>query len=203
MRTGFPREQDGRALSALGDLDALAKVEQETTSTRGTMSRSPIFHRTAIALTVFSLVAVACSDQTTTQPPQSPLAGLSLVTTNDTNATPSAPLTGSGYFRGTVMAPSQPGAGNDSLQTSPKIANVRVTIYARVAGTGSSVELGASAGSVLTGSDGVFQLPTLPAGDYVVTFVPPEGSSYNSSYAFGPLRSNSSDHPWWVTLTKK
>jgi hypothetical protein len=164
------------------------------------MSRPPILHRTAIAFAALTLLTAACSDQGATTPTTSPLAGLSLVTTNDTNATPTAPPTGSGYFRGTVMAP---GAGTDSLATKPRIAGVRVTIYVNLAGGGGGAQLGASAGSVLTGVDGQFQLPTLPAGEYVVTFVPPEGSVYNASYAFGPLCSNSSDHPWWVTLSKK
>ena len=46
-------------------------------------------------------------------------------------------------------------------------------------------------------------LPTLPAGEYIVTFVPPANSPYHGGYVFGPLRENSSDYPWWVVLAKK
>ena len=32
---------------------------------------------------------------------------------------------------------------------------------------------------------------------------PPAHSVFYGAYAFGPLRENSSDFPWWVVLAKK
>ena len=149
-------------------------------------------------------IATACSTEPTVGPDSSPLAGLDLSASGDTaNSTHSPSGMGPGYFQGTVLGPSSPGAGNDSLNTAPRIAGVVVTIYQRKAGTGDAVEAGDAKGSVTTGTDGKFTLPTLPAGEYVVTFVPPASSGYHGAYAFGPLRENSSQYPWWVVLAKK
>jgi hypothetical protein len=163
----------------------------------------------AAALIVVAALAAACNDTTpATQPEEtsngSVLAGRSIVARNDTVKTPAPTQSGSGYFRGTVMGPALPGAGNDSLTTSPRIAGVTVTIYPRIESTLSSqIPVGPAAGSSVTNAQGQFQLPVLPAGEYVVTFVPPAGSGYQGVYAFGPLRSNSGDYPWWVVLPKK
>src|SRR5687768_9142501 len=147
-------------------------------------------------------LCLACADKGPTIVNDSPLAGLARVESNDSSVTTTPTDPTPGYFHGTVLGPSAPGAGNDSLATAPKIANVRVTIYPQAAG-GSPTDVGPAAGSVLTGADGKFQLPTLPPGEYVVTFVPPANGIYQSVYAFGPLRSNSADYPWWVVLPKK
>jgi hypothetical protein len=160
------------------------------------------------ALVVAVALASACSDDTPATEPEesngSVLAGLSIVGRNDTVKTPPPTQTGSGYFRGTVMGPALPGAGNDSLSTSPRLAGVTVTIYPRIESTLSSqIPVGPAAGSSVTNAQGLFQLPVLPAGEYVVTFVPPAGSVHQGVYAFGPLRSNSGDYPWWVVLPKK
>lgn len=146
---------------------------------------------------------VACGDNSPTLPDSSPLAGLSKTTTNDSSTTwdPATP-SGPGYFHGTVLGPSAPGAGNDSLTTAPRISGVVVTIYDRQPGEG-EVKTGEARGSVTTGADGKFTLPTLPAGEYVVTFVPPANSGYHGMYAFGPLNEKSSTYPWWVVLAKK
>ena len=152
-------------------------------------------------------LAAGCNDSTPSEPEQAGgnvLAGLSITGRNDTVRTPAPNLSGSGYFRGTVMGPALPGAGNDSLATSPKIAGVTVTIYPRIESTLSSqIPVGPAAGTAVTNAQGLFQLPVLPAGEYVVTFVPPAGSIYQGVYAFGPLRSNSGEYPWWVVLPKK
>jgi hypothetical protein len=162
------------------------------------------FRRQIIPSLAILAIVAACGADTVLQPDDSPLAGLDKSASGDTaNVTHSPTGTGPGYFRGTVLGPSQPGAGNDSLNTAPKISGVVVTIYERKAGTGDTVAVGDAKGSVTTGTDGKFQLPTLPAGEYVVTFVPPAGSPYHGAYAFGPLRQNSSDYPWWVVLAKK
>lgn len=156
-----------------------------------------------VALFVAVAIAAACSTDTTVQPNPSPLAGLNHSESGDTaNVNHSPTGTGPGYFRGTVLGPSAPGAGNDSLNTAPRIAGVVVTIYQRQSGV-DTVAVGDAKGTVTTGADGKFTLPTLPAGEYVVTFVPPSNSGYYGAYAFGPLRENSSDFPWWVVLAKK
>jgi len=78
-----------------------------------------------------------------------------------------------------------------------------VTIYERKPTAGDVVEAGEARGTVTTGSDGLFTLPTLPAGEYVVTVVPPANSGYFGVYVHGELHQNSSDWPWWVVLHKK
>jgi hypothetical protein len=149
------------------------------------------------------LFAVACSNDASVEPTASPMSGLNHSQSGDSTSTTSQPVgTGPGYFRGTVLGPSAPGAGNDSLATAPRIAGVVVTIYERKAGA-DTVAKGDAKGSVTTGADGLFTLPTLPAGEYVVTFVPPSSSGYHGAYVFGPLRENSSEYPWWVVLAKK
>lgn len=151
-----------------------------------------------------AVVAAACTSDSPLVPDGSPLAGLDVSTPGDTaNSTHSPTGMGPGYFRGTVLGPSAPGAGNDSLNTAPRIAGVVVTIYQRKMVPGDTVAVGDAKGSVTTSTDGKFTLPTLPAGEYVVTFVPPAASGYHGAYAFGPLRENSSDFPWWVVLAKK
>jgi hypothetical protein len=157
-----------------------------------------------IAAFGIAVALVACSTDSALQPNGSPLAGLNRSEAGDTSNTTHSPTgMGPGFFRGTVLGPSQPGAGNDSLNTAPRIANVVVTIYEMTMTGADSGAAGTPKGSVTTGADGKFTLPTLPAGDYVVTFVPPANSGYHGSYAFGPLRANSSDYPWWVVLAKK
>ena len=158
-----------------------------------------------IAAFGIAVALVACSTDSPVQPDGSPLAGLNLAGAGDTSNTTHSPTgTGPGFFRGTVLGPSQPGAGNDSLNTAPRIAGVVVTIYQRKqSGGADTVAVGDAKGSVTTGADGKFTLPTLPAGEYVVTFVPPANSGYHGAYAFGPLRENSSDYPWWVVLARK
>ena len=159
--------------------------------------------RKLAAFAVITAIA-ACSSDSTVQPTGSPLAGLNESGAGDTSNTTHQPTgTGPGYFRGTVLGPSQPGAGNDSLNTAPRVAGVVITIYANSAGSGTTPTAGEAKGTVTTGADGKFTLPTLPAGEYVVTFVPPAGSIYHGAYVSGPLRANSSDFPWWIVLAKK
>ena len=91
-----------------------------------------------------------------------------------------------------------PGAGNDSLATAPRVANVTVTVDQETHGIEGEVESGALIRSVQTDANGQFQTTTVPAGDYVITFVPPAGSAYAGVYAFGHLSQSSSNYPWWL-----
>jgi hypothetical protein len=166
------------------------------------MNRSDIRAFAAVVLVASGIAA--CDKAPITTPDNSPLAGLSKSEVHDTsNAAHSPTGTGPGYFKGTVLAPALPGAGNDSLNTAPRIAGVVVTIYERDVTKDEGVAVGDAKGSVTTGADGKFQLPTLPAGEYIVTFVPPANSGYHGTYAFGPLYATSSDFPWWIVLAKK
>lgn len=147
---------------------------------------------------------VACSSDNPTEPNGSPLAGLSKSTTNDSSTNANQPTGGGpGYVRGTVLGQSAPGAGNDSLKTAPRVAGVVITIYTRKTGTGDNVEAGEAKGTVTTGADGLFTLPTLPSGEYVVTFIPPETSGYYGVWVHGQIHENSSQWPWWIVLQKK
>jgi hypothetical protein len=161
--------------------------------------------KTFSAIALAALIA-ACSSESPLQPSGSPLAGLNKAASGDTSNTTHSPTgTGPGYFRGTVLGPALPGSGNDSLNTAPRIAGVVVAIYERKAGESDAdaVVAGEAKGSVSTGADGMFTLPTLPSGEYIVTFTPPASSGYYGVYAFGPLRENSSEYPWWIVLGKK
>jgi hypothetical protein len=160
--------------------------------------------RNILTASVIAVAVVACAKEVITDPAGAPLAGLNKSVANDTsNATHTPGGTGPGFVRGTVLGQSPPNAGNDSLTTAPRIAGVVVTIYeAKADGSGGTIP-GAEKGSVTTGADGLFTLPTLPAGMYVTTFVPPANSGYFGVYVTGPLYENSSQYPWWIVLQKK
>ncbi|MEP6835402.1 MAG: hypothetical protein ABJB74_18600 [Gemmatimonas sp.] len=160
----------------------------------------------SLALTATIVLAgatAACSDDPATQPQTAnAIAGLTVTASNDTVTTPQNTPTGSGFFQGTVIGPST-SPGTDTLTTSPRIADVRVTIYPRLADVNGQITMGPAAGSTTSNAQGKWTLPTLPAGDYIVAFVPPASGVYSGAYAFGPLRSNSAQFVWWVVLNKK
>jgi hypothetical protein len=184
------------------DAKRTAKVQAGPDSFRGEsmIARGRSF--VSIALVAAAVVAAACATDGPTAPGGT-LAGLNQTTTNNGTAPgdTNPPAPGPGYFRGTVIGQSAPGAGNDSLATAPRIAGVRVTIYDMVRSE-TGVRTDTERGSVVTDASGQFTLPTLPGGDYIVTFVPAAGSAYHGVYAFGPLNQNSSLYPWWITLPK-
>ena len=163
-----------------------------------------MFPRSVLVVAVLAALT-ACGSDDPTGNPSSPLNGLSQSEGRDSTGTsvPSPPAsTTPGYFRGTVLGPSSPGSGSDTLATAPRVGGVTVTAYPRL--TSASVpEVGPAAASVTTGSDGKFQLPILPGGEYVVTFTPPAGSPYAGVWVTATAYSGSSEWPWWVVLPKK
>jgi len=142
----------------------------------------------------------ACNDGTS--PITSPLSGLSRVATTDTGtSTPPPPPVGTGSFHGVVRG-YQAGVV-DTLSTTVLLEGVRVTAYVRQPTASDSIGVGAQAASVLTDASGVFQLPDLAAGDYVVTFTPAAGSAYAGGWTVATASATSNQSPWWIMLQKK
>ena len=166
------------------------------------------FSRYVILFALAAGMGAACSDDEPTGPSTSPLDGLAQTEERDsTGATPPPPGQGAplepGVFRGKVLGQSEPNPGNDSLQTAPRVAGVRVTAYPYLGLNNGAPDLGPEAASVVTGSDGVFELPELPGGEYAVTFEPPANSSYQGVWVHAISHSGSNEYPWWVVLPKK
>lgn len=153
-------------------------------------------------------LAAACGSATDSTPDASPLVGLSGIDAVDSAGHGvSVPLSpqGSGYVRGTVLAPSPPGAGNDSLQTAPRIAGVVIRIYPIVGNPiGANPTLGALLTTVTTDANGRFQTPVIDgtAGWHALTFTPPASAGYQAVWARTQFWTGSSDTPWWVTLPR-
>lgn len=162
--------------------------------------------RPGLLLLVFCTgLAIACSDDPTGSE-DSPLAGLAPRTASDSIGNPPPPPPTNptpGSFHGTVLGPSEPGAGNDSLATAPRVAGVVVSARLVTGGSEADPDLGPVAASVTTGADGKFQLPTLSGGTYVVTFTPPANSIYGGVWVTSTTSATSNDWPWWVVLWKK
>lgn len=155
------------------------------------------------SLVALAVTLAACSGNPTGSDP-SPLLGLVQAMARDSTGSP-PPIpqqpTGTGTIRGTVLAPST--GGGDTLATAPRIVGAMVKVYPVVGQT--PLELGAVAASVVTGADGRFQTPTLPAGEYVVTIEPPASSAaiYYGQYIRGMIYAQSGDSQWWVVLAKR
>jgi hypothetical protein len=158
-------------------------------------------------LMVFALctgLAVACSDDPTGTE-NSPIAGLAQRGGSDSAGNPLPPPPTNptpGSFHGTVLGPSEPGTGGDTLATSPRVAGVVVTAYPVTGGTQYEPDLGPAEKSVTTGADGKFSL-TLSGGTYVVTFNPPANGIYGGVWVTAATSATSNDWPWWVVLYKK
>lgn len=168
-----------------------------TNSTRTTSFRA------VLALGAALVFAAACSSDDTTGPTTSPLAGLAQAAAHDSmNAPAPSGAAASGFFRGTVLGPSTPGQGGDTLATAPRVSGAVVTAYLMISG-GSNPDLGAAAATVTTGADGKFVLPTLAGGTYVVTITPPSSSIYSGVWVTATTSATSDDNGWWVVLPKK
>lgn len=150
------------------------------------------------------VLLTACESNGPTDASRSPLAGLARTTGMDStgNAPPPATDLQDGYFRGRVLGASAPGAGDDSLETAPRLAGVTVHVYPRVNGDESNPELGPAIATMVTDANGDFETPVLTGGAYVVTFTPPESSEYSGVWVSAVAHSGSHEYPWWVVLPK-
>lgn len=158
----------------------------------------------AVLFALTSGLAVACSDSTT-EPGNDPLAGLAQREGSDSvgNPLPTPPPNPTpGGFHGTVLGPSTPGPGVDTLATAPRISGVVVKAFKVVGGSEAEPELGPVEQSATTGADGKFAL-TLSGGSYVVTFTPPANGIYGGVWVTASTSATSNDWPWWVVLWKK
>ena len=161
------------------------------------MSTTKWFSRSAPSLVLLASLLVACDENDPTRSGSSPLSGLSQAPGKDSTGSPPPPppaIPTPGYFHGTVLGPSAPGAGNDSVATAPRVAGVVVTVYPRISSSSATPDVGPAAATVVTGADGKFQLPTIAGGEYVVTFNPPAGSPYGGVWVTLPrtIRAESS-----------
>lgn len=171
------------------------------------MFRSRWSTRSALCVALATGITVACSDDgDPTAPGSSPLSGLTREESRDSVGNPPPPPPSGtltpGIVRGTVLGPSTPGAGNDSLETAPRVAGVVVTAYP-VVQMAPEPELGPAAASATTDANGRFQLPQLAGGEYVVTFNPPASSEYGGVWVTTVIHGGSNEYPWWVVLWKK
>lgn len=150
------------------------------------------------------VLLTACESDGPTDASRSPLAGLARTTGMDStgNVPPPATDLQDGYFRGRVLGASEPGSGDDSLETAPRLADVLVSVYPRVNGSESEPELGPAVATMLTDDNGDFESPLLTGGAYVVTFTPSASSGYTGVWVSAIAHSGSHEYPWWVILPK-
>ena len=64
------------------------------------------------------------------------------------------------------------------------------------------VRAGAAVATTTSSASGAWSLPTLPGGDYIVTFVPPESSGYRAGWTIGTAWTQSGVDPWQIHLPK-
>jgi hypothetical protein len=146
------------------------------------------------------IVAAGCSDREPPGPGSDPLAGLTAATRGDTApAPPDSTPRGAGYFVGTVYG-YEPGA--DTLASAVRIEGARVTAFVRAESNG-EVVAGRQVATVLTNGQGFFRMPTLPAGAYIVTFLPPSTSPYRGGWTTAEAWQQSGDSPWYIMLPRK
>lgn len=162
------------------------------------MTRTQLPRTFAIALGIGLLAA--CAEKSPTGI-ESILRGLSESQSNDTTGTVPPPPTNPtpGSFKGFVLGP---GTGPDTMATAPRLQNVAVTVYPHLGWNGSDPRVGAVAASMVTNANGEFESPTLPGGEYLVTFVPPTGSIYRGVYVTTTIHAGSGGGNWWVVLPR-
>lgn len=161
-------------------------------------------HGRHLALLVAASLAVitACSETPPTDISGSPLRDLVSAASNDTTGTVPPPPTSPtpGAFHGFVLGH---GTGPDTMATAPRLQNVAITVYPHLGFNGSQPSVGSAVAAMTTNASGEFQSPTLPGGDYVITFVPPDNSEYRGVYVTTTIHAGSSNGNWWVVLALK
>jgi hypothetical protein len=159
----------------------------------------------ALATGFFVSLGVACADGGPEPIENSPMAGLIRVTGVDSGTTtpPPAGVT-PGYFRGTVRGYSNTN-GPDTAATAVLLPNVRVTAYPRIVSSTDTLGVGPAAGTTLTSATGEWQLPTMPGGEYVVTFNPqaPQDTQYRGAWTVATVHAYSHESPWYIMLPPK
>jgi len=165
------------------------------------------FPRAGLLATVIA-VAAACGDSPQAPTPSNPLNGVVAQSAVDSAGNgidqPLSPQ-GSGKVRGTVLAPSAPGAGNDSLNTATRIAGVVIRIYPIIGSPDvATPTLGPLEATVTTDANGRFETPVISGaqGWHVLTFTPPAGTGYQAVWSRTQFWSQSAERPWWVTLPR-
>lgn len=161
-----------------------------------------IMRLATLATLAASLAVIACADSI--DPVLSPLADLarfdSDTTVNGPPPTTPSPNPTPGSFRGTVRG-YEPGP--DTLASAVRLANVTVTAFRRVPTASDTLGLGPEQASVITNAEGEFQLPTMPGGEYIVTFVPHPSSKYRGVWTVATAHESSGEFPWWIMLPVK
>jgi hypothetical protein len=116
------------------------------------------------------------------------------------NPTPSGP----GKFQGVVAGEGIRQSERSASSLGPDLPDVHVTVYP-VIGSPSSAnpEVGPAIVRRVTNAYGEFETPEIPGGKYVVTFVPPDGSSYQGVYWVATAHPNDVPVFWRVMLPRK
>lgn len=155
----------------------------------------------ALALFAALVVAAACSDSPTSSADDRSLEGLVTLSLDDSvNGPPDDTVPdGPGHFKGVVRGwdPSV----SDTMASLVPLPNVRVTAYERD-GTVQQPELGDPVAQTFSNQQGHWELPTVPGGEYIITFVPAASSGYRSGWTLGFAWPGSGNNTWGISLPK-
>lgn len=170
------------------------------------MSQSMFVRRVTPLSILLVAAAIACADSKPVAPDggASPLQGLVGLQSPDTSVgggSSSSPPQGDGFFRGVVRGYSEADFP-DTLKSAKPLVNVAVTAYPAEL-TDREPKLGPATATVMTNGEGQFTFSTLPGRLYVVTFVPPSGSSYESGWTQATAHPQSGDRSWTIMLRAK
>jgi len=93
------------------------------------------------------------------------------------------------------------------MANSVKLQGVRVAAYPYLLelNPDGSPKAGPEEAFALTNADGVFQLPTLKGGVYVVTITPqpPNDAVWIGGWTVATAYAHSNDNGWWIYLPRK
>jgi hypothetical protein len=166
-----------------------------------------MFTRHSLHLTAAAFLFVATSACANHGPePELPrLEELVRLASPDSGGTGSPPPTptGPGVFQGVIAGEGESTPERSADALGPDLPNVRVTVYQIAARTSvGGLRLGQEVATTVSNSFGEFQLPEIPGGEYVVTFVPPDGSAYQGAYWVATAHPNEVPVFWRVVLPK-